>query len=245
MFKLTLLLVVVIGTMAFSQSDSASIFTTTDNAIITVDDTAIVKSILGQCGITDRGVSDVAVFENGRAVSLDLSNKDVTKDGFKVLPSDIGKLVALRTLICKNNRIDSIPLELIYCSQLVKLDLSNNSIVEIPLEFGRMTNIVSIDMRYNRLEYLPYTIGNLKQLEVLHLWGNLLSTIPGLMTLLPALKELYLRDNRLVSLPQELTTMQSLKYIDVVGNKLCDIDPLVDAWLKIKDKSYRQGQKCW
>jgi Leucine-rich repeat (LRR) protein len=245
MLKLTLLLVIVTATTIFAQQESISYPTSTDNYAVVVDDSSIVKAILDQCGITDRSVSEVAIFEKGRVVSLDLTNKDVVKDGFKVLPPEIGKLAALRTLICKNNSISVIPLELINCSQLVKLDLRSNSIIEIPLEFGRLTNLVELDMRYNKLEALPYTIGSLKQLEILRLWGNLLSSIQASITLLPALKELYLKDNRLTSLPSDLTIMKSLKYIDVEGNKLCDIDPKMDSWLKIKDKSYRQGQKCW
>lgn len=245
MLKLTLLLVIVTATIALAQQDSVSYPVSVDNATVAVDDTPTVKAILDQCGITDQGVSDVAVFENGRAVSLDLTNKDVVKDGFKVLPPDIGKLAALRILICRNNSISVIPLELINCSQLVKLDMRSNSIVEIPLEFGRLTNLVDLDMRNNKLEALPYTIGSLKQLEFLRLWGNLLGSIQASISLLPALKELYLKDNRLTSLPDEIITMKSLTYIDVDGNKLCDIDPKMDSWLKIKDKSYRQGQKCW
>jgi Leucine-rich repeat (LRR) protein len=247
MLKSTLLLVIVTVTIAFTQQDSvtAPASTSTDNAVVAADDSPIVRAILDQCGITDRGVSDVAVFENGRAVSLNLTNKDVVKDGFKAIPADIGKLVALRTLICENNSISAIPLELINCSQLSKLNLRSNAITEIPLEFGRMTSLVDLDMRNNRLESLPYTIGSIKSLQILRLWGNQLASIQASITLLPALKELYLKDNRLTTLPMDLIKMRSLTYIDVEGNKLCNVDPKMDSWLRIKDKSYRQGQKCW
>lgn len=232
---------------AFAQPDTANVNgeQVSNEPAASANDITIVQNILDQCGITDRKASDAAVYENGRAISLDLSNKDVTKDGFKTLPADIGKLSGLQTLICKNNSLTSIPSDLFNCGQLKKIDFNSNSISELPLEIGRLSNLIDIDLRYNEIESLPYTIGNLKSLRYLRLWGNLIKTIDGAVTSLPALEELYLKGNRITTLPIDITRMKSLKYIDVEGNKLCDIAPQVDTWLKTKNKSYRQGQKCW
>jgi len=251
MLRIVGFLCTILFVSVFAQTDSSdaalpssSTVSATEN-LSTGDDIAVVKSILDQTGITDRTAEEASIIENGRVVSLDLSNKNVATDGITILPADIGKLTALRTLLCKNNAVAIIPLELSKCTQLTKVDFNSNRIVEIPLQFGQLMNLVEIDLRYNKIESIPYTIGNFKQLEVLRLWGNLLVSLPAHITILPALRELYLRDNRLTSLPSDIVKMKSLKYIDLAGNKLCDADATLDVWLKAKDKSYKQTQKCW
>jgi hypothetical protein len=247
MWKLFIGSLLTVLSFTFAQSDTANVDETKKNneSAASANDIVIVQAILDQCGITDRKASDAAVYENGRAISLDLSNKDITKDGIKTLPADIGKLSGLQTLICKNNSLTSIPSDLFNCSQLKKIDFNSNSITELSLEIGRLSNLIDIDLRYNELESLPYTIGNLQSLRILRLWGNSLKAIGESITTLPALEELYLKDNRIESLPISIIKMKSLKYIDIEGNKLCDVAPQLDTWLKIKNKSYRQGQKCW
>lgn len=249
MIRLTIMIVIISVLTSAAQIDSSaaasSVPSDTFSQTSSVNDIDIVKSILTAAGIKDRTAEEAAVFENGRAVSLDLSNKDVASDGISVLPADIGKLTALKTLLCKNNIISVIPPELMKCSQLTKIDFNSNRINEIPLEFGQLDNLIDIDFRYNRLEALPYTIGNLKALETLRLWGNRLVTLPSQITLLPSLKELYIKDNRISYLPIEITQMKSLVYVDLTGNKLCDVSKELESWLILKDKSYKMGQKCW
>jgi hypothetical protein len=46
-----------------------------------VDQNSVVRSILDQCGITNLSIQDVATFEDGNVVALNLSNKDVSQDG--------------------------------------------------------------------------------------------------------------------------------------------------------------------
>ena len=76
------------------------------------DDIKVVRTILDKCGLKDVSVTDVAKIEEGRVVSLNLNNKDVSKDGFSTLPPEIGQLTALRLLSCKDNTITSLPPEI-------------------------------------------------------------------------------------------------------------------------------------
>ncbi len=243
------LLIALLAVVSFAQQDPDSALASLNEAVTAqgdaAQDMAVVRDILTKAGITDRTAEQATIIEDGRVVSLDLSNKDVANDGISVLPSEIGKLTGLKVLLCKNNVLTELPLELRYCVNLTKIDFSSNKISSIPLEFGQLDKLVDIDFRYNRLETLPYTIGNLKQLSVLRLWGNVLTTLPGQITLLPSLKELYLKDNRLSSLPHDIAKMKTLTYIDIEGNKLCDLSGAVDTWLREKLKNYRQTQKCW
>ena len=209
------------------------------------DDVMVVRSILDQCGMKDITVQDVAKIEEGRVVELNLSNRDVSKDGFDKIPAEIGKLTALRVLTCKGNIITSIPAEIGNCTQLQKLDFNSNRIGSLPPTIGNLVNLTDLDLRYNDLETLPAEIGNLSSLVYLRLWGNKLTSLTDAITKLTSLREIYLKDNRLTTLPLGITTMKSLTYYDIIGNKICKPDPKLEAWLVKKDKRYRETQKCW
>jgi hypothetical protein len=249
MIRLGALFIALLTAASFAQPAPDSALANHNEVVTTQGDAssdlAVVKEILTKAGITDRTAEQASVIEDGRVVSLDLSNRDVASDGISVLPPEISKLTGLKVLLCKNNVLTTLPIEIRLCVNLTKIDFSSNKISDIPLEFGQLDKLVDVDFRYNRLESLPYTIGNLKQLTVLRLWGNVLTALPGQITLLPALKELYLKDNRLPILPYDIVKMKSLTYIDVEGNKLCNLSGAIDSWLKEKLKNYRQTQKCW
>jgi Leucine-rich repeat (LRR) protein len=208
------------------------------------DDFATVQTILDKCGLSATSIQEITATEDGRIVSLDLKNRDLSKDGISVLPAEIGQLSALKVLICSGNIIDSIPAEIGSCTSLQKLDMSSNRIVAIPPAIGQCVNLTSIDLRHNRIAQIPPEIGNCKKLVILQLWGNKLTSLEEAVVTLPALDELYLKDNRLTTLPASIVK-RKFGYIDVIGNKLCDLDSKLDAWMKKVDKRYRETQKCW
>jgi Leucine-rich repeat (LRR) protein len=207
------------------------------------DDMAVVQTIITKCGLSS-SVQDVAVVENGRVVSLDLRNKEINKDGFSFLPSEIGSLSALKVLNCSGNIIDSMPWEIGMLTDLQKLDMSSNRLVYIVSAIGKLKNLVTLDLRHNRIVELPWGIGECKKLVTLQLWGNKLTSLNDEIVSLPALEELYLNDNRLTSLPPAIMKMKLL-YIDFSGNKLCSLDADLTAWAKKKDAHFTETQKCW
>lgn len=225
---------------AFAQDYS---YTTTDTSP-TYDDYTTLKGILSECGIADDRQSKVSAMENGRVIFLDLSNRDISKDGIRMLPYAIGNLTELQTLIARDNVIASIPDALFRLKRLRTLILANNRIVSLPPEIGQLENLDTLDLRYNSFESLPAEIGKLKKLSYLQLWGNKLSTLPPSLLALHSLRELYLKNNRLVSLPDGLISMKSLTYIDFQGNTICNPSPAMESWLRGKDKQYRALQKC-
>ncbi|MBN1129900.1 MAG: leucine-rich repeat domain-containing protein [Chitinispirillaceae bacterium] len=219
---------------SFLENDASAVY----------DDYTTLKGILNECGIGDSRLSTVSVMENGRVVFLDLSNKEISKDGIRALPYAIGNLAELRTLIARDNVITSIPDAVMRLTKLRTLILSHNKIVSIPPEIGQLENLDTLDLRHNSFETLPDEIGKLKNLSYLQLWGNKLATLPPSLLRLSSLRELYLKNNRLVSLPEGLITMKSLIYIDFQGNAICNPSPKLEAWLKGKDKQYRAQQRC-
>lgn len=216
----------------------------TDTAV-TFDDIAVVRTILDKCGMKNAAAMDICKMEAGRVTSINLSNPDMSTDGFSVLPPEIGKLTALKTFICKDNSLKTIPPEIGNLTELTKLDLSSNDLISIPPEVGNLTKLEDLDLRNNELTDLPDEIRRLTSLVYLRLWVNKITSLNVFVIQLPSLKELYLKDNRLTTLPVGIVKMKSLTYIDYIGNKICDPCPAVDEWLKSKDKLYRQTQKCW
>ncbi len=208
------------------------------------DDIATVQKIIDQCSMQGVNVNDIATIENGRVVSLDLNNRDISGDGLRFLPSDIGKLTALRVLSCSKNSIDTIPSEIGSLSELQRLDMSSNRLVALPARIGDLVNLTHLDLRHNRLSVLPSNIGQCTKLVSLQLWGNKLVSLEEAVTRIASLEELYLKDNRLTELPSAITTMK-LRYIDIIGNKLCNLDPKIDDWLRKRDPRYLSTQKCW
>ncbi|MBN1760170.1 MAG: leucine-rich repeat domain-containing protein [Chitinispirillaceae bacterium] len=208
------------------------------------NDIQTVRDILEKCGLSGVTAESVTTVEEGNVVTLDLKNNDITKDGISFIPAEIGRLAELRMFGCSGNIIDSLPAEIGSCLKLTKIDCSSNRITLLPPTIGNLVNLTQLDLRHNQLSALPPEMARCKNLEILQLWGNKLTGIDKSVIMIPALKELYLKDNRLTTLPAAIVK-RDLRYLDIMGNKLCDLSPAIDTWLKKKDKKYRQLQKCW
>jgi hypothetical protein len=234
-----LIIVSISLSLAYSQDSSQTVAPASYG-----DDMAIVTAILNKCGMTDASAQQVTVVEGGRVVSLDLSNKDVAKDGISVIPSEIGQLSELKKFECNNNSITQIPDEIGNLSKLEALVLQSNRIENVTTAIAKCTSLVDLDLRHNQLEVIPGEIGDLKRLTRLWLWGNKLTSLNSAVTQIKSLREIYLKDNRLTSLPPGIIKM-NLTYFDVIENKICNPDPQLKAWLNKKDKRFKETQKCW
>ena len=228
----------------FSLYSQDSGYPSQESSSQSVDDYMTVKNVLKECGIPDEQLSAISKMENGAIVFLDLSNKDVSKDGIKILPGIIGDLSSLRTLIAQDNVIETIPPEIFKLRQLKTLILASNKIASVPPEIGNCANLDSLDLSHNAIESLPGELGICKNLTYLHLMGNKLTALPLSIVKMPKLKDLHLKDNRLTTLPEGIIFMKSLTYIDFQNNILCRLSPKLEAWLKVKDKQYRSLQRC-
>lgn len=206
-------------------------------------DSRIVETILEKCGLPDIAVESVAVMENGRVTKLDLSNKDVSKDGISVLPAEIGLLTELQELTCTDNVITAIPAEIGSCVNLTKFNAASNRITALVPEIGKLKNLTHLDLRHNSIEKLPPEIGDCSNLEFLWLWGNKLTELDPAITKLRKLQELYLKDNRLTTLPIGIVGMR-FQYIDLLGNRLCNLSSVLDVWARKIDDKYKSTQRC-
>ncbi len=62
----------------------------------------------------------------------------------KKIPSDIGKLNNLKTLMLNNNQITELPREITQLSQLELLLLSNNDVSKMPENLAALTNLKTL-----------------------------------------------------------------------------------------------------
>ncbi|NQX81944.1 MAG: leucine-rich repeat domain-containing protein [Flavobacteriaceae bacterium] len=97
-------------------------------------------------------------------------------NGIKItqLPTSIGDMIELTSVIIKNTDITEVPKEIASLYKLTRLNLSDNtSLTSVPTEIGQLTNLKTLSFsRSTSLTSLPSEIGQLKNLEHLYITGN-------------------------------------------------------------------------
>ena len=192
--------------------------------------------------------------------------------GIEVIPSDIGELDRLESLVLGNNRIKSMPKAVEALTALTFLDLSGNRLETLPDGF-RLTRLNRIDLGRNLLTALPVNI-DVTNLEFLFLDSNRIRTLPPDFRYLKALNTLRVDGNLLDSLPSDIGANESLRrlnakgnairtvpaslmelpllYLNLGDNRLCGLDstgadPIPEAmqtWLDGMDRDWRESQRC-
>lgn len=109
---------------------------------------------------------------------------------------------------------------------LKRLDLSGKKLEYIPDEIGYLTELSILNLSNNRLEGLPNTLYNLKSLINLDLRRNRLTSIEPIRGL--NLRSLNLGFNRIRSL-EPIKGMNELKVLDVSANELVNIDAVLSS----------------
>lgn len=208
-----------------------------------LEDVSVIRAILDSNGITGVSIESITKSENGRIISLDLSSKDISKSFVDKIPPVIGKLAHLRKLSLSHNSLMSIPAEIGNLTNLKELDLGSNELSSLPATFSSLKNLEKLDVRNNSLYDFPKEVLSMKKLWYLHLQNNKFKSLPEGISSLTGLKELYLKGNRLESLPKSIMKLK-LSYCELIENKLCNLSPDLDAWMKKKDKRYKEWQMC-
>ena len=133
-----------------------------------------------------------------------------------------GRVTALE--LVDNNLWGSIPVELEYLTELVRLNLSNNNLVSvIPGEIGNLSKLRFLYLGNNQLSgSIPPEIGNLSNLTSLTLSNNHLSgSIPAELGNLQSLLFLSIEDNQLTGpIPPEIGSLTNLRTLALYKNKL-------------------------
>ena len=145
---------------------------------------------------------------------------DLSDNGLKSLPGEIGRLTKLTKLSLYDNQLTSVPAELGNLTNLTRLDLGSNQLTSVPAELGKLTNLTELNLCGNELTSLPAELGRLTKLTVLNLDGNQLTEIPAALGNLTNLTKLDLRSNKLTSVPGELGMLTKLSTLYLDGNQL-------------------------
>ena len=187
----------------------------------------------------------VTTDENGRVVSLDLTNvvlngtippeignlSEIRRllfwgEGLQgKLPGELGNLLKLEELQVSGTKLtDPIPSELGNLTNLKVLNLRNNFLAgSIPPELGELSGLTGLWLNNNSFSGpIPVELGNLSNLNWLELSSNLLrGTIPAELGDLKELVALNLGENTLEGqIPHELGNLYRLDFLGVSHNDL-------------------------
>jgi Protein tyrosine and serine/threonine kinase/Leucine rich repeat len=145
---------------------------------------------------------------------------DLSGNRLCTLPSDFGRLKALRIVFFSDNLFTSLPRELAQCPQLSMVGFKANRIEEFP-EDALPASVRWLILTDNRLTRLPASIARLEKLQKLMLAGNHLDSLPPEMSRLHRLELLRISANRLTCLPEWLLELPRLSWLAYAGNPFC------------------------
>lgn len=113
------------------------------------------------------------------------------------VPTHIGKLQYLRTLLLRGNKLRSLPTEVVQLTHLSHLDLSHNLFEAFPREICELKNLYTLNLEHNELKRIPAGIGHLTKLI-----------------------SLDLNDNQIIYLPEEMRQLTQLKSLEIIHNPI-------------------------
>lgn len=142
---------------------------------------------------------------------------DLSGNALKVLPSEIYKLLNLKTLIinrCNIQRLNDIScLERLIIVRLQHNQLESDTLHSLPHSLQHLT------LSHNNLVQLPSTLYTLDNVMTLDLSHNKIESVYGIERLVN-LKEIILDNNELSELPESISKLTKLHTISLAHNKL-------------------------
>ncbi|XP_063462921.1 leucine-rich repeat-containing protein 69 isoform X3 [Pan paniscus] len=158
-----------------------------------------------------------------KALSGGKNTKILTLNGKKMtkMPSALGKLPGLKTLVLQNNLIPKVCPELCNLTQLTTLNLGNNLLEEVPEEMKYLTSLKNLHLSGNRIcRFAPGACDGLQNLILLNLNNNHLTQLPQEVSRLKSLTYMSINYNQLASIPRELCFLENLVELQLNYNQL-------------------------
>ena len=188
-------------------------------------------------------------FPRNKYELLELKELWIDNEDLLDLPSEIGYLKNLESLMLYKNKLSEIPMEIGLLHNLNFLWLSENNLTALPLEVGLLANLErlylddnnltkfpaisglsrlkTLDLGRNAITKLPAEIEKLSSLKRLMLYENKLTEVNPKISLLQTLEELILSKNNLTFLPLEIWKMQNLKVLSIDDNDLSVLEQAI------------------
>lgn len=208
---------------------------------------------------------------NGISKYLFLQYLDLNTCEITYIPSEIGCLTALKTLLLDHNSIAILPLSFCRLINLEKLSLHSNQLSALPSEFGCLVHLTwlslhfneltslpesfgslvllqRLSLHHNKLQALPETFGNLVNIRVLSLFRNQLVYIPiNVYRKFNKCRKLSIQQNKLTTIPDDIIYMRELNELWIYGNDIESLPECMnDMWGLLKiwtDRPYPNLKK--
>ncbi|XP_003699574.1 leucine-rich repeat-containing protein 58 [Megachile rotundata] len=128
------------------------------------------------------------------------------------------------TLLLHQNRLPSVPQNIVRFTNLNSLDISNCGLNELP-DFLGDCPLSCLVAKHNNLtnDSLPKCFENLSGLRELNLSGNRLTDFPDQILDLAELKYLYLGGNYITEISKDVWKLQRLHVLSMGGNRLTEV----------------------
>eukprot|EP01137_Pigoraptor_chileana_P013374 Opistho-2@66817 len=193
------------------------------------------------CDLKNRRLEDVPP----GAIPDDATEVNLRRNLLTALPSDVLRLVCIRTLHLSCNRFASFPEEICLMTTLECLYMSDNGLVELPSSIGRLRNLTVLRLCRNNLRGLPEEIGNLTKLTTLALGsiygGNVIASLPASIGRLASLVEMDVSNNMLVELPREIGYLPSLRILNASCNSIASLPASIGDLSALHSLNLRQN----
>lgn len=133
----------------------------------------------------------------------------------KRLPSQMGRLKALRQLALRNTKLEELPASLGDLQELRVLWIEDHSLSALPESIGSLPRLAALHLNLRSLNRLPASLSGLDQLVYLTLHGSALTSLPDWVALLPRLRMLDVSGTAVSELPLSANAdlYPSLEYI--------------------------------
>ena len=181
-------------------------------------DTLAVRAILDSNGVSNSVLMDTIIGIDptiNRVTSLRLRTKE-----FTVLPSELGKLTALKALDIPNSGIKYIPEEIGNLTQLEDIYAIRSGLKHIPSSICNCSMLRSLYINENEIDSLPKDIGNLKGLVFVIAYINKIQNLPASIVQCTSLVWLELGDNQIDSIPENIHHIPNLTKLHLSHNKI-------------------------
>lgn len=163
-------------------------------------------------------------------------------EGYMTLPSDIGKLTNLTTLLVKETELEKIPPEIADLKALQHLYIIRNEELSIlPVSVAKLTQLTEVNLTGNPRLRVPDSLVSHKNLESITIREEFITKIPSQVYNLPKLVAIDYSDNAISTISAKLSSMTSLQKIFFRNNRLVDF-PRVDALIRLQELSLEKNQ---
>ena len=156
--------------------------------------------------------------DDSYSIILNLSKKKIN-----IIPSEIQYLTNLQKLDLNYNYINIIPSEIQYLTNLQELYLSYNNLIIISSKIQYLTNLQKLKLSDNSINIIPSEIQYLTNLQNLDLCKNNIKIIPNEIQYLTNLQELYLDSNNINIITNEIQYLTNLEILELTKNQINNI----------------------